>query len=108
MIVKCIKPYDFNREGIHNSIKNIILVGDDFLLGEVGKEYEVIGSGNLNGKPCYELEGIDASNYGIKLLHEKDRFEIIDDSFVPNAYMKEGYIEGAVRTHNFYFKGNWD
>lgn len=109
MIVRCMKPFDYDRINLPEGIKNTITVGDDFLLGEVGVDYEVIGSGNLNGIECYELEGIDASSYGIKLLHRKDRFKVIDDAFVPNTYIKlEGAFEGAVRTHNFYISKQWE
>lgn len=79
MIVKLIDG-DFSNPPKNSILEAVLKVGDP--LPEEGKEYEVIGSSALG----YELAGFDYSAYpGGIMLFKKERFEIVDDTFVPNA-----------------------
>ena len=87
MVVTCIDD-DFS-ESESDIVKAILTVGDDLLLPKKNKNYEVIGFGNLYGKERYELAEIDTTKHGYqkRLLFEKRRFMICNDSFVPNAVL---------------------
>ena len=88
MKVTCIDA-DFT-ENPSELLDAIIKVGDDFLLPKEGHEYEVIGYAHIDGVEGYELAEIDTikHGYGKKLLFEKRRFIISDDTFIPNAVLE--------------------
>ena len=90
MKVKCING-DFSNSNC-KAVRNILLVGDDHLLPKEGEVYEVIGYANWEIYPgldgsvhAYELDLPDHSHYGSRIVFLKDRFEIFDETFVPNA-----------------------
>lgn len=104
MIVKCINDkFDFSKSDA-KFIKNMILVGDlELYLPKNGCEYEVIGSWfSENEIKGYLLKEFDCSIYGGNLYFSKERFEIIDDSFIPNDIHP---TFGLCRTESLLFKG---
>lgn len=69
----------------------ILKVGDP--VPEAGKEYVVIGHGDIHGVSSYELEGFDYSSYGWSpALFKASRFEVIDSPFEPNAILPDGTL----------------
>lgn len=81
--------------------KNILLVGDDALLPKLGEVYEVVGYANIEGVNYYELAGLESpENYEISVIvFNVDRFEIVDETFVPNHIEEDGSL---VRKSTFY------
>lgn len=104
MKVRCING-DFS-DADTEVVKAILKVGDDFLLPKEGQEYEVIGHASLNGIEAYELAEIDTLKYGYetKLLFGKRRFIVSDDTFVPNAVLKDSIGSGLCREMKFYIE----
>lgn len=93
MKVKCIND-DWSNVLPNTIAAYVLKVGDP--MPEKGKEYEVIGVSEAG----YELGGLDFSAYpGGRMLFKKERFEISDDTFVPNAV----YNGTPVRMVNMYF-----
>jgi len=74
-------------------VKNILKVGDDELLPKEGQIYEVIGYASFlkDGKEikAYILDLPSSEAYGTRLCFKRERFEIYDDTFVPNSYDKK-------------------
>lgn len=110
MIVTCIDDGNWIDSDPEDSIvKAILMVGDDHLLPKKGNKYEVIGHGIIDGIDCYELAEIDTLKYGYakKLLFNKTRFVIYDDTFIPNAVTDPlGNHSGLCRKLNFYLSLN--
>lgn len=103
MIVECIDD-DFTVNP-SEYVKNILTVGDDGLLPKKGQRYEVIGYGDIADvdgviTPCYQIDGVESSeNYGCLLLFKRDRFKIVDDTFIPNHFNDQF---GLCRQVNFF------
>ena len=111
MIVTCIDD-DYSGEHQPEVVKAILKVGDDFLLPKKGNKYEVIGYADLDGVEAYELAEIDTIKHGYnrKLVFNKSRFIISDDTFIPNAVLKgEDNLGGSglCRKVNFYLDFNY-
>jgi hypothetical protein len=71
-------------------VKNILKVGDDELLPKKGEIYEVLGYASfLGGIEAYIIDIPSSEAYGKRLCFKKERFEIYDDTFVPNSYDKK-------------------
>jgi len=108
MKVKCING-DFRNSNCE-AVRKILLVGDDDLLPKEGEVYEVIGYACWESYPgfdgpvhAYELDLPDHSHYGARIVFLKDRFEIFDETFVPNAVCdKEPFKGDLVRKINFF------
>lgn len=104
MKVKCINDdWSTVQKG---SVGDLVLkVGDPMPVK--GNEYEVIGHGHYEGQEdSYELAGLDYSNYpGGRMLFKKSRFEIVDDTFIPNMVLGEEhglYAGTPAREMNMY------
>lgn len=114
MKVKCING-DFSNTNCE-AVENILLVGDDDLLPKEGLVYEVIGYGHWEDSPghngpadAYELDLPDHSHYGVRILFNKDRFEIVDETFVPNAVCDRDPFKGElVRKVNVYMELSYE
>ena len=108
MKVRCIND-DWSDVPIGSVAHAVLTVGDPMpVKGEI---YEVIGTSWVEKeKVAYELAEFDYSNYpGGRLLFKKERFEIVDDSFVPNAVRNiAGMGETLVREERMYISFNFD
>lgn len=106
MKVICIDD-DFTNSD-NEFIKKILLVGDDGIFPKKGEVYEVIGYGHfIDGHEAYELDGLeDSDSYGVKLFFKKERFEVFDDTFVPNHFDKEHNV--LCRKVNMYMEMKFD
>ncbi|HWY13220.1 MAG TPA: hypothetical protein VN026_17920 [Bacteroidia bacterium] len=103
MKVRCIDANFSENQG--DLLKAIFKVGDDFLLPKEGEEYEVIGYADIDGVEAYEFAEIDTIKHGYdkKLVFGKRRFVVSDDTFVPNAVLKNNLGgSGLCREVNFY------
>lgn len=103
MIVECINDdFTINPSEV---VKNMLLVGDDGLFPKKGQRYEVIGYADIpdeNGDmvSCYQIDGVESSeNYGVTLVFKKERFKIVDETFVPNHFHE---IYGLCRQINLF------
>lgn len=111
MIVRCINDvFTGSTDLAIQTLKNIRTVGEDSLIPQIGNTYEVIGyyhdvPNNVEG---YLLAEIDTTPYGCKLCFNSKNFEIFDDTFVPNIYIKEGVNEGPARQVQMYLNLNID
>lgn len=87
-------------------VKNILIVGDDGCLPKKGGIYEVIGYAywdkyeGLSNVHAYLLDGLDSTHsYGSMLAFISTRFEVYDDTFIPNHITDKGEL---VRTLEIY------
>lgn len=91
MKVICIDD-DFSKSD-SEVVKNILIVGDDELLPKKNQVYEVLGHATFlkDGKQvkAYILDIPSSEAYGKRLCFKKERFEVYDDTFIPNSYNKE-------------------
>jgi hypothetical protein len=97
MKVRCVND-DFSNVVKGGVASLVLMVGDDMPVN--GKVYEVVGYA-MDGSTvkAYELAELDYSNYpGGKLLFKASRFEIIDETFVPNTVC-DGYPARALNVY---------
>lgn len=103
MTVECIEDFDWDSYE-YDLIKAIRTVGDE--LPAKGGVYEVIGFAlSDNGYEGYELEGFQFeaySHFKSRLVFNKKKFKVIDDSFKPNTWSDQ--FNSAVMTFNMYYR----
>ncbi len=104
MKVICIDD-DFTKCKIE-AVKNILKVGDNGCLPQKGQVYEVIGYvywdeyDERKNVWAYILDGLESTeSYGVKLSFNKKRFEVYDNTFVPNHISADGNIVRKVTMH---------
>lgn len=79
--VRCIND---NWESLPDDsfVRKVLLVGDE--LPVKGKEYVVKGRSFTGGKSGYELDGLGYRAYGVIGTFNSERFEVVNNKFVPN------------------------
>lgn len=104
MKVICVDD-DFSKSD-SDVVKKILIVGDDELLPKKGQVYEVLGYASFlkDGKDvkAYILDIPSSEAYGKRLCFLRERFEIYDDTFVPNSYNKE--LDMPMRVEEYYIQ----